>query len=174
MALPAPSIGPLSEYLERIKTMRSYWGLDEDLERKGEAESLWFRGRSADWKLMPKLYRLEFKGANENKIRQEFQSRAQQLIQGRLPADKWEWYFLMQHYGAPTRLLDWTDNPLAALYFAVVEHPCDCDAEVWVLNPSPRHRRADACQTGVKDSLISEILKTLLAARQSQCDCQQQ
>src|SRR5439155_18234222 len=67
MALQQPSMGPLSEYLERIKTLRSYWGLDDDLERKGEAESLWFRGhRSLDWKLVPKLNRSEFKGADEN------------------------------------------------------------------------------------------------------------
>jgi len=37
------------------------------------------------------------------------------------PENKWEWYFLMQHYGAPTRLLDWSDGALVlvALYFAL-------------------------------------------------------
>jgi hypothetical protein len=55
------------------------------------------------------------------------------------PTDYWGWYFLMQHYGAPTRLLDWTDSVLVALFFALnsdSKTPTDDeDAAVWMLDP---------------------------------------
>jgi FRG domain len=49
-----------------------------------------------------------------------------------IPADDWEWLSFAQHHGLPTRLLDWTNNLLAALYFAVDSHP-DADGEVFAL-----------------------------------------
>jgi len=58
------------------------------------------------------------------------------------PASPWEWYFLMQHYGAPTRLLDWTEGAVLGLYFALRANEGKTDAAVWVLDPWWLNRHA--------------------------------
>jgi len=46
------------------------------------------------------------------------------------PRDDWELLAVAQHHGLPTRFLDWTLNPLVALYFAVEQDP-DVDGMVY-------------------------------------------
>src|SRR5579862_2076521 len=129
-------VNDLAEYLKTIEKIREDWPQPKKPRVKGDERGLWFRGQhSAADGLSPKLHRPPFSKADECEIRQEFQSRALQLIQGRVPQSDLEWYFLMQHYGVPTRLLDWTDNPLIALFFAVDEHSLAHDAAVWVIDP---------------------------------------
>jgi len=124
----------LPKFIERIRQIKVAWK-DKD----GEEPALWFRGsQNAAWRLVPKLYRSDAKAKDlledEDEIREEFVRRAPSLTTYS-PRNAWEWYFLMQHYSAPTRLLDWTEDPQIALYFALMESEGYQDAAVWLLDP---------------------------------------
>ena len=49
------------------------------------------------------------------------------------PNNELEWLAVAQHYGLPTRLLDWTYNPLVATYFAIESTP-DNDGAIYILS----------------------------------------
>ena len=104
----------------------------------------WFRGHdSKAWKLQPNVARDEANPlAKEQRARKAFRQNATALINP-LPTDEWGWMFLMQHYGFPTRLLDWSESPLVALYFAVQSQAhLNEDGVVWVLAPETLNHKA--------------------------------
>jgi hypothetical protein len=93
--------------------------INDDLARWDDKIKPWFRGESDDQSsLCPKI--AEYDRNEENYLLQSFRRKAEGLAnvpprQGHTDL----WLFLAQHYGVPTRLLDWTEGLLHALYFAI-------------------------------------------------------
>lgn len=92
-----------------------------------DARSVIYRGvKSVHYPLLPKIGRVippESIGSrekNEQEILRLFKERAFQYLDV-IPRNDWDWLAIGQQYGLPTRLLDWTDNPLVACFFAINE-----------------------------------------------------
>jgi len=126
-------------------------------------EIVWFRGHSrADWHLVPSLARKAAHLNAESALLKRFMQNAVPHLD-RLPTAEWEWMFLMQHHRAPTRLLDWSESPLAALYFAVSEaRDQKREGALWCVDPIALNRDVAKINFSFSNEIPAFSLDTVL------------
>ena len=115
--------------------IHSFGELHEIIESYDE-RTIMYRGvKSVKFPLIPKIGRIVpprsigSREVNEKEILRLFKERALRFIDF-TPTSDWDWLALGQQHGLPTRLLDWTNNPLVACYFAV-EEPSEDDRVIY-------------------------------------------
>ena len=126
-------IHSLSEAFELISNLYSEWNITKD-------KSLWYRGQTDFvWSLTPGIYRRGFSSEFEREAIRDFKLHAPRFLKN-TPSTELGWISLMQHYGLPTRLLDWSESYLTALFFAVQSY--GGDAALWVIRPAYLNKEA--------------------------------
>jgi FRG domain len=95
------------------------WSEFLDFARSHQTPQWVFRGQPQKWALKPTVGRVSlYDPSREIQILNEFKRLAQPFVSLTRTLSDWDWLFIAQHHGLPTRLLDWTTNPLVAAYFA--------------------------------------------------------
>ncbi|MDQ3681622.1 MAG: FRG domain-containing protein [Bacteroidota bacterium] len=145
-------------------------------ENSGNNAELIFRGQPVDEPLLPKLARIDLRiksnsiSKTEKLILDEFRRGILPLSEFK-PDNNWDLLALAQHHGLPTRLLDWTYNALAALWFAVENAPQIKDkgnyvnGVVWILAGEVNDFRTNTESIDPLSNKITKIFRSAVVSR---------
>lgn len=134
----------------RLSTWREFRDHSDAMSPEASHEATFlFRGQAdSRWELRSSLHRalrtddVTIALDVEEQLSSEFHShvlrfaRQEDIPRTAIALDRLAWWALMQHHGAPTRLLDWTESPYVAAYFAVASY-ADTDGAVYALHRQP-------------------------------------
>lgn len=121
-----------------VTSLADYIEWTEIIKKSTRTETLVFRGQQNNWPLLPSISRNGLPSEileNEKKLFSRFKKEGKPCLHIS-PNNNWDWLVVAQHHGLPTRLLDWSYDPLIALWFALEK--CDAEEsspEVWALTP---------------------------------------
>ncbi len=123
-----------------FKYLLDRWQKDKLVACRGQSDSHWLLQASLDRILDPNVDYAE-RLLEESAVLEKFRVLAREYVDsleasylyGGQATDKISALAVMQHYRAPTRLLDWTHSPWVALYFAAIDHH-DKPGAVWWFN----------------------------------------
>jgi len=76
---------------------------------------------------------------------------------GLAPTNTLSWWAEMQHYGMPTRLLDFTWSPYVASFFAVEDGTKECDRAIWALRLDSGQANMTGHQTRIVNFIVEEF-----------------
>jgi hypothetical protein len=161
-----PSKITLTDVAEVIKAAR-------DVLQPFTNDTAWWRGHAnTGWQLQAQVHRRDPRRQyGEATLIGHFVSRAPSRSHRPCPAAKdWlRWLFLAQHYGLPTRLLDWSESPLVATISRSGEDHEDEDGCLWALWPTGLNRAVGAAHglVTIIDKQVKKIAKGAFKGRES-------